>query len=348
MLTGAAKIIGKKNGMRKENFMKNSINIWLLVITGSVALCLGTVSCSNTKSTNETVSANTPTTAPTQAQDKTQPDLEKQRQEAQQQARPDVAKEQKQAEDEANKTLDQDAAAAITQTRVAIDNIAANKTDAARQAIEQATGKINILLARNPATAFIPVGVHVAVIDVAPHDIKMIKDLSHAVVTTVASRDYPAARVVLDSLTSEIRVRTYSLPLATYPDALKQSALLLDQKKNDEAANVLLIALNTLLAVDRVTPLPLVFAREALNAAKTKSQSDKPTAQTLVQAAKKEIERAKELGYAAQDPEYAALSADISNLEKQLKNNGDSGSVFARLEDKLSAFLKRQSQQERR
>jgi hypothetical protein len=153
---------------------------------------------------------------------------------------------------------------------------------------------------------------------------------------------------VLYALTSEIRVRTYNLPLGTYPDALKEAARLLDQKKNQDASNVLLTALNTLLAVDRVTPLPLVFAREALDAAKGQSQSDKAAAQTLVQAAKNEIERAKELGYAAQAPEYADLSADVSTLERQLKGSSDAGSVFAKLEDKLSAFLKRQSQQERR
>jgi hypothetical protein len=197
-------------------------------------------------------------------------------------------------------------------------------------------------------TALIPVAVHVEVIDTAPHDTKLIKELANQVSLAVSAKDYPAARVVLDSLTSEIRVRTYSLPLATYPVALTEAARLLDQKKNDEASNVLLTALNTLLAVDRVTPLPLVLAREALNTAKTKSQSDKPMAQTLVQTAKNEIERAKQLGYTAQAPEYAALNADVSNLEKQLKGKGDSNSIFARLDDKLSAFLKRQSQRERR
>jgi len=216
------------------------------------------------------------------------------------------------------------------------------------QAIEQATGKINVLLARDPATGLIPVSVRVEVIDTAPNDTTTIKDLARQVSTAIAAKDYPAARVVLDALTSEIRVRTYNLPLGTYPDALKEAARLLDQKKNQDASNVLLTALNTLLAVDRVTPLPLVFAREALDAAKGQSQSDKAAAQTLVQTAKNEIERAKDLGYAAQAPEYVDLSADVSTLERQLKGSSDAGSVFAKLEDKLSAFLKRQSQQERR
>jgi hypothetical protein len=85
-----------------------------------------------------------------------------------------------------------------------------------------------------------------------------------------------------------------------------------------------------------------------LHSAKAQSQNDKPVAQTLVQTAKNEVERARELGYASQAPEYEELRADISNLEKQLKGNSDAGSMFAKLEDKLSAFMKRQSQQERR
>jgi hypothetical protein len=152
----------------------------------------------------------------------------------------------------------------------------------------------------------------------------------------VVARDYPTGRVLLAALTSEIRVRTYNLPLATYPEALKTAAHLLDQKKNQDASDVLLTALKTLLVVERVTPLPLVVAREAINTAKAQ-QNDKPLAQTLVQTAKSEVERAKELGYASQAPEYEELRADISNLEKQLKGNSDAGSMFAKLEDKLSS-----------
>ncbi|MGC2402164.1 MAG: YfdX family protein, partial [Acidobacteriaceae bacterium] len=66
---------------------------------------------------------------------------------------------------------------------------------------------------------------------------------------------------LLYGLTSEIRVRTYNLPLATYPLALTEAARLLDQQKNQDANTVLLTALNTLAIIDRVTPLPLVLAR---------------------------------------------------------------------------------------
>jgi len=327
--------------------MKDVINILLAPATAILlALCLTLASCSSAKNSSDNSTVN----AATQTQNQTQspPNLEKQRQEAEQQARPDVEKERKQAEDEPSKNLDQEAKAAIDETQKAIDAIAANKNDQALAAIEQATGKINILLARNPATALIPVSLEVEVIDAAPHDSKAIAEIAENASKAMDDKNYPAARVLLYALTSEIRVRTYNLPLATYPAALQEAAHLLDQKESLEASKVLLTALDTLMAVDRVTPLPLVLAREAIEQAKAKSQSDKTMAQALVETAKKETERAKELGYAGRDPEYTGLNSDILNLEKQLKSNEDATSVFARLEDKLSAFLKRQSQQERR
>ena len=327
--------------------MKDVINILLApAIAVLLALCLTLASCTTAKHSTESSAVNAATQ--TQSQTQTPADLQKQRQEAEQQARPEIEQERKQAEEEAAKNLDQEAMAAIAETQKAIDAIAANKTDQAMAAIERATGKINILLARNPATALIPVSLQVDVIDAAPRDGKAIAELAKNASKAMEDKNYPAARVLLYALTSEIRVRTYNLPLPAYSGALQEAAHLLDEKKTQQANNVLLTALNTLMTVDRVTPLPLVLAREAIEQAKAKSQSDKAMAQALVETAKKETERAKELGYAGRDPEYTALNSDISNLEKQLKSNEDATSVFAKLEDKLSAFLKRQSQQERR
>lgn len=61
-----------------------------------------------------------------------------------------------------------------------------------------------------------------------------------------------------------------------------------------------------------------------------------------MQVAKNEIARAKELGYASNPPEYAALNL-ISALEKQLKSNGNTESVFAKLKDDIASFLKNES-----
>jgi hypothetical protein len=49
------------------------------------------------------------------------------------------------------------------------------------------------------------------------------------------------------------------------------------------------------------------------------------------------------LGYASNDPEYASLNNDISDLEKQLTGEGDTTLVFSKLKQKYEAFLKRVS-----
>jgi hypothetical protein len=175
----------------------------------------------------------------------------------------------------------------------------------------------------------------------------MILEIAQDASRAVDDRDFPDARILLHALMSEIRVRTYNLPLATYPAALTDAARLLDQKKNQDASAVLLQALNTLVAVDRVTPIPLLLAQEAINQAQAQRDKDKATAQKLLGTAKDELLRARELGYAGKDAEYASLNEAITDLEKQLKGSGDTNSVFARLKQKLDAFLRRESQAQR-
>jgi len=133
------------------------------------------------------------------------------------------------AQQQAEKQLDQDAIAAIHETHNALKAIEENKIDEARSAIERATGKIDILLARNQAAALVPVRAEVVIIDAAPRDMNAIRKLKSTVDASVADENYPAARVLLQRLASEIRVRTYNLPLGTYPAALKTAARFLDQ-----------------------------------------------------------------------------------------------------------------------
>jgi hypothetical protein len=262
---------------------------------------------------------------------------------AQTQANSEAEKQRQQAEQEARKTIDQDAITAIQETQNALKAVTSGKNDEAIAAIERATGKITVLVARNPGTALIPVEYRVDVIDTAPRDVNAIKAIAKEAERAIKDRDYPAARVLLQGLISEIRVRTYDLPLATYPAALNQAARLLDQKKTDEAKTVLRTALNTLVAVDRVAPLPVLVAQSAIDQAQAQRDKDKDAAQRALTLARTELDRAKELGYAGNDPEYAALSQSISDIETQIKGNQDSTSAFARLKEKVLSFFHRQA-----
>jgi hypothetical protein len=270
------------------------------------------------------------------------PTLEMQRNRAEQEARPNLEKWRNEAEQQALKTLDKDATAAIEQTLQAIDRLAAGKTADALKSIEEATGKVNIVLARNPELALIPVSVEALIIDTAPRDIDDIAKLADAVDAAIILDDFPTARALLGALRSELCVRTYNLPLGIYPTALQEAARLLD--KDSEAAGItLLAALNALVTVDQVTPLPLLIAQEAVNQAQTLAQKDKNAAQKVLETAEFELNRAMALGYTGQDSEYTALKDDISNLKKQLKGSEDTNSAFSKLKARLSAFLKRES-----
>jgi hypothetical protein len=142
---------------------------------------------------------------------------------------------------------------------------------------------------------------------------------------------------------SEIRVRAFNLPLETYPDVLTHAARLLGENKTRDANNVLLTALNTLVAIDYVTPIPLLLARAAVDEAQRLANSDRQAAQSHLEMAENQLQRCKDLGYAARDPEYLVLRDSISELRKQLKRNEDTGSAFKKIKEKLAGILKRQS-----
>jgi hypothetical protein len=320
-----------------------------LCVAMLLALSLGLAACRSQSAgaASATSSAQSQTPAQPQVPSEGQAEIGKQRKDAEQQARPDIERQRKDAEQQVEKSLDSEAMAAIRETRTAIAAIADNKIDEALAAIERATGKVDVLVSRNPATALLPVAFGVEVVDAAPLNLQLVRERVTAADRAFSNKDYPTARVMLDGLTSEIRIRTYNLPLATYPIALKEAARLLDQKNTEEASTVLLTALNTLAIIDRVNPLPLVLASAAVAKAESLRETDKAAAELLLAVARNEVERAKELGYAGNDPEYAGLSKSIASLETQIKGRADTASVFSSLREKISAFFQRQSEAKR-
>jgi hypothetical protein len=266
------------------------------------------------------------------------------RAQSQAQVNPQLEQQRRQAEQEAGQTIDKEAMAAIQETHNAIKALSENKKDEALAALERATGKIDILVGRNPKNALIPVELEVEVIDAAPADVRAIRSLAEAAEEALDEKDYPTARVILQGMVSEIRVRTYNLPLATYPAVMRDAAKLIDQGKLDEAKVMLQGALNTLAVVDHVRPLPVVAAQLAIAEAEKKAKEDKNAAQALLTLARAELQRAKELGYAGKDPEYAALDKAIDEVERQVKGGEESGSAFARLRERVGSFFKRQAE----
>jgi hypothetical protein len=259
---------------------------------------------------------------------------------------PELEKQRDEAEEEAARTLNKEAIAAVQETIGAVHALSKSKADAALEAIERATGKIDIVLARNPDAALIPIDLEVLIIDNVPEewDESQIANVADIASLAIDELDFPTARSMLRRLMSEIRVRTYQLPLATYPAALKEAARLLADQKTKDAHAVLLTSLGALVMMDRIISIPLLLAREHIDQAQAAAATDKGRAQQLLEKAKKELGRSRSLGYAGYDPEYLILSEEISERAKQLKRGEETGSGFGRLKEKLAALLKRQSE----
>lgn len=255
-----------------------------------------------------------------------------------------VNRQKAESQDAAEKTLIGDAVTAIAETQKASNALSKGDSKTALAALERATGKLDLLLARNPSTALLPVRVETIAIESAPRDVAAIRQISDRASRAVSTKDYPLARVLLGSLQEEIRVRTYNLPLATYPQAIKDAARLIDEKKNQEASAVLTTALGTLVIVDHVFPEPTIKAQAAVVAADALKGKNNTESVRLVDVAKEELNRADALGYAGKDdPEYTALQTSVANVEKQLRANHGLVS-FDDLKTKLANFFKHQSE----
>jgi hypothetical protein len=307
-----------------------------------VTCLLAVAGCSSSKPNGTTAS-----TEPAKPSSSPAPDFQKQHEQAEEQFRPGIESERQKDQKEAEQALDQDAITAVEQTEGAIRSIAENNKAAAMASIERATGKINILLAKNPASALIPVHAEVVTINAAPTDVKAVDQIVQQATDATKRRNLPQARLLLASVVSEIRIRTTSLPLGTYPAALQQSARLLDQGKNQDAGDVLLTAVNTLVIVDHVIPIPLLLAQSAIDAANSQRQ-DKEVALILLKAARNAADLSRHLGYLSDDSEYKAIDQEIANLEKAIEGPSDTSSLFAHLRDRISAFVKRQKEHEQR
>lgn len=255
-----------------------------------------------------------------------------------------VNRQKQQGDDEAKKTLVADAVTAITETKKANEDLAQGKAKDALAALERATGKLDLLLARNPAAALLPVSEESLLVQTAPPDVKSISGISDRAKRALDNKDLGLARLLLASLQDEVRVRVYSLPLATYPQAIKDAARLIDEKKFTQANESLTNTLRTLVAVDYVYPVPLLTANTDVSVAEKEQTSDRNGAEQLLADAKLQLDRAEALGYAGKaDSEFAALNKSLSDTQDQLKATKNQVS-FKALKDRLAAFYQRQSQ----
>jgi hypothetical protein len=229
---------------------------------------------------------------------------------------------------ERRKKIMQGAVEALAQTKDALKALDEARIDDALDALAMATGKLELLVARDPELALAPTDV-----SVSSHDIygsaDAIRIAIKAAEKALDKGEVQKARRILDGMGSEIVLTVTNLPLATYPDAIKAITPLIDDGKIDEARRALQTALNTLVLTDQIVPLP-VLRSEALLAraeelAEKADRNDEENEELTnhLSAVRNQLEVAALLGYGDKD-DYEPLYAQLDQIARKTEG-GDSG-----------------------
>ena len=233
----------------------------------------------------------------------------------------------------------QEAVDALHETNAAIAAIEKGDTDAAIAALALATGKLETVVAREPDLALAPVSVNHFTYDVLG-SVEAVRGLGKQIADLVDDGKFQEARPLLSGFASEVVIRTTSLPLATYPDAILAATALLDDGKTDEAMTVLNAALSTQVVTDTVVALAPLRAVAMIEKAKAllnddgEAANDKAatedadlTAADYVEAARQELKIAEALGY-GRESDFEDLHEALDELDRQIEAQEDTGGIF--------------------
>jgi hypothetical protein len=250
---------------------------------------------------------------------------------------------QKQTE-EKRKTLLADATSAIQETQSALKDLDSGKNREALAALERATGKLEIILAREPTLTLAPAGVNVITVDLQG-GLDGVKALRKEIVDAIDAGRLQDARRLMETLASETVVSVSNIPLATYPAAIKRAVKLIDQNKIDDAKGVLQTALNTQVVTQTIVPLPIVNAEAALKEAATLAEKKdrKPEENGRLKAslaeARAQLERAEALGYGKKS-DFVAFYQQLKEIDQKTADNKSGTGFFAKIEASIADFMK--------
>jgi hypothetical protein len=241
-----------------------------------------------------------------------------------------------------------EAVSALQETHTALEAINRNQREKALEALARATGKLEILLARDPDLALAPVDVAVITTDVVS-DQRTVDALRDRAEESLEKGRLQEARRLISDLASETVLSVSHLPLATYPAALKSAAAQLDRNQAEAAKATLLAALNTVVVQETVHPLPLHRAEVALTEAKrlaekaSRTEAETRQLAVLLTRARQQIRLGQALGYGTEG-EMGELLAEVDQIDSKTRGQRSGRGFFDRV-DALFDKARQSSQQ---
>lgn len=278
------------------------------------------------------------------AKDSTLPARPEVQSEASQSVQPQVEKKAADETAQKRKKLLADATTTLKETEKALEALDAGKTEEALEALALVTGKLELIVARDPKLALAPVDVDVTMYDLlaSPDTIKVVIEEAE---DFIKDGKIQQARPLVANLASEMVVRTTNIPLATYPVAIKAITPLIDAGKLDEAKAELQAALNTLVVTtDDVIPLPKLRAEHVLKNAeklaenKERADKDNETLAGLLKEARNQLKIAQLLGYGDKKT-YKPLYEQLDLIEEKTADGKGGKGWFDNIKKQLSEIF---------
>lgn len=246
--------------------------------------------------------------------------------------------------EEKRKTLLADATSAIQETQNALKLLDDGKKKDALAALERATGKLDIILARDPSLTLAPAGVNVVTVDLL-EGVDTVKGLRKQIQDLMDEGRFQEARRLMGNMASETVVSVSNIPLATYPAAIKDAAKLIDENKTSEAKSALQTALNTQVVTESIIPLPVVHAQASLKEAETLAEKKDRTAEdnaklkASLDKARSQLERAQALGYGKKS-DFETFYQQLKDIEQKTADNKFGAGFFAKIKASIADFMK--------
>lgn len=243
------------------------------------------------------------------------------------------------------KEIAPEALEALQATKDALAALERDDSDDATGQLAAAVGKLEIVLARAPDLALPVVDASVRTTELLADaaTLEMVRDEARN-----AMRDghVQAVRHWLRDFASETVVSITSLPLATYPEAIKEAARLLDEGDRKRARRTLRLALASLVTQEVVLPHPLLVARHLLHEAqalaektdRTPDDSDRLAA--CLAEARGRLKRAEVLGYGSKG-DFNGFYDEITKIERQTTDGGSGTGFFDRIRSTLDRLVTR-------
>ncbi len=232
---------------------------------------------------------------------------------------------------ERRKSLINDAVEALDETQKALTALENGDTEAALESLAIATGKLDLVVARNPGLALAPIDVRMVTHDLyaTVEDIEKIRERATRHLKNGRLQD---ARALIEGLRSDLVVEVYNVPLATYPAAIKAITPLIDADKIDQAKVSLQSALNTVVVTQKIHPLPIIRVEHMLTRAEELAETEDREGEQndeltrLLDGARSQLEFAQVLGY-GQEADFKEFYEQLDKIIRKT-GGGKSGTGF--------------------